>query len=460
MNIHHLNALRLGFSTQAASALQTEGVRTYIDRQLTASVPLKEPKFIAKSPKSLEEVRDLRKAADKGGKKAKKANKDLVKLTFQWKAFILQRCSESEYPLREKINLFFQNHFVVTIQSVKLPIWIFQHYRTINTHSLGNYKTLVKEMVYSNAMIKYLDNHQNKKGNINENLGRELLELFTLGEGNYTEIDIKNTALALAGLTFGKEKGAYRPGMMDTSTKTVFGKSGNYTIDEVIDIIFEQPNTAYFLAEKVLKWFFYDNPPEDLITRYGALLKGYNFELKPFFQAIFSDQCENPQGGNQIKNPMTYLLQIHHDLGMRPNYDLLVFILKNQGMDIYDQPNVKGWKGGKDWLTSQIYGDRNQLIDFIVDGNPRFEKSLNKRLEKFDMDKVSFDPKLSLTNTTSARAILDELTAQMIFETNEAMDSELNQLLSYDFDPNTENAHQRVLNVYQYLAKSPEFQIV
>jgi uncharacterized protein (DUF1800 family) len=126
--------------------------------------------------------------------------KDLIQVSFEWKAFILKRCHETDLPLREKINLFFQNHFVVTLQSVKVPYWIYKYYETLHTHSLGNYKTLVKEIVYSNAMIKYLDNQQNRKGNINENLGRELLELFTLGEGNYTENDIKNTALALAGL--------------------------------------------------------------------------------------------------------------------------------------------------------------------------------------------------------------------------------------------------------------------
>ena len=103
------------------------------------------------------------------------------------------------------------------------------------------------------------------------------MELFTLGEGHYNEQDIKNTARALAGLTFGEDKGMYRRFLMDHSTKTVFGKSGNFRIDEVIEIIFEQPNTPYFLAEKVLKWFFYDTPPKDLVTKYGDVLAQQKF---------------------------------------------------------------------------------------------------------------------------------------------------------------------------------------
>ncbi|KPQ14437.1 MAG: Protein of unknown function (DUF1800) [Algoriphagus marincola HL-49] len=460
MNLDHLNALRLGFSTQSATEIQSKGLDKFIHRQLNAKNLLKEPAFLANSPRSLVELRALRQSAQKGGKQVERIAKDLIKTSLDWKAFLLERYDQTDFPLREKINLFFQNHFVVTLQSVKVPYWIFKHYETINTYSLGNYKTLVKEMVYSNAMIKYLDNQQNRKGKINENLGRELLELFTLGEGHYNEQDIKNTARALAGLTFGEDKGMYRRFLMDHSTKTVFGKSGNFRIDEVIEIIFEQPNTPYFLAEKVLKWFFYDTPPKDLVTKYGDVLAQQNFELKPFFSILFTEECKNPKGGHQIKNPLTFFLQIHHDLNLSPNYKLLAILLRNQAMDLYDQPNVKGWKGGKDWLTSQIYADRNQVVDFIIDGNEQFQKVLSKRLEKFDVGTISLKPKLEIHDAGSAKSILAELTGRMIFETNEEMVADLNQVLKYDFDPQAVNAQKSILNVYQYLAKSPEFQII
>jgi hypothetical protein len=460
MNLNHLNSLRLGFSTKAASDIQSLGLNQYIDNQLSANLLLKEPSLLGGSPKSLDEFRALRKSAKKGGNDTEKVAKEIQRTSFELKAFFIERYTETEFPLREKINLFFQNHFVVTLQSVKVPYWIFKHYETINKNALGNYKTLVREMVYSNAMIKYLDNQQNQKGKINENLGRELLELFTLGEGNYTENDIKNTALALAGLTFGEEKGMYRQFSKNNSTKTVFGKSGNFIIDDVIAIIFEQSNTPYFLAEKVLKWFFYDEPSKKLIQFYGDVLKQNNFELKPFFKTLFSKECQNKKGGNQIKNPLTFFLQVHHDLGLKSNYKLLVFLLKNQAMDIYDQANVKGWKGGKDWLNSQIYADRNQFIDFVIDGNPRFQKTLNRRLEKFDADTISFQPLIKLKEASSAKSILEELTEHLVFESNDEMLSELNQLLKYDFEPKAENAQQSILRVYHYLAKSPEFQIV
>ncbi len=459
MEQHHLIALRLGFSTRQASIVKQLGLSAYIAGQLNTTVSVPEPEFLKDAPKTIKDFRAFRKEmANQGDEQA--LAKEIIKKNLDWKVFILNRCFETTTPLREKINLFFQNHFVTTLKGVKMPYWTYTYYKTINHYALGNYKTLVKEMVYSNAMMMYLDNHQNRKGATNENLARELLELFTLGEGNYNESDIKNTALALTGLTFGEEKGMYRPMLKDNSIKTILGVSGNFTIDDVIDLIFEQPNTAYFITEKVLKWFFEDNPSPSKVKRYGDYLKLQKFELKPFFQSLFENECQSDKGGTQLKNPMVYLFQVYHDLNLEPNYRLMVFWLKNQGMDIFDQPNVKGWKGGKDWLTAQIYADRNQLIDFIISGNPIFAERLSKRLEKLEIGKLSFQPRLALANPKNAKSILEELTDRMVFATNDDMWAELNQLLKYDFDVMAENASKNILNVYQYLAKTPEFQLI
>lgn len=460
MDKFHLYSLRLGFSTQQANSIKELGLEKYVFNQLNGKDSIEEPDFIKESPKSIKEFREYMQRVDKGGKEAEKAGLELRKNNIAWKSLILQRSFETEFPLKEKINLFFQNHFVSTLQSVKVPYWIYLHYKTINDFSLGNYKDLIKEMVYSNAVIKYLDNHQNKKGNINENLARELLELFTLGEGHYTENDIKNVALSLSGLSFGETKGEYMPNAMDKSEKTVLGKTGNFDVDDVIDIIMEQENLPYFLSEKVLKWFFYDLPDSDLIKYYGNYLKEKNFELCPFFEHLFITECEKGKSGTQIKNPWIFILQIHHDLNLEPNYPLIAFFLKEQGMDVYEQPNVKGWKGGNDWLTTQIYETRKQLLDFIIFGNVKFQKELNRKLEKLDVDKINWKPQLKFSDNKSAAAILNELLDRMIFESNEEMQTDLDQLLKYDFDVNAESARERILSVYNYLAKCPEFQIV
>ena len=138
----------------------------------------------------------------------------------------------------------------------------------LREHAFGNFKELTKQIIKSNAMVKYLDNVDNKKGKYNENLSRELLELFTIGIGNYTESDIKNGARALAGLNYGDNRAAYRRFAEDDTDKTYFGKTGNWKADDLVDIIFEQKNIPYLITRKILEWFIYDNPPEDLVTYY------------------------------------------------------------------------------------------------------------------------------------------------------------------------------------------------
>lgn len=460
MEIQYLSALRLGFSTAEAHRIKLLGTANYISQQLDALYAVDEPDFIKNTPKTLKELRALKLKADKGGQDLENIAEYIFKTNLEFKSYLLARFYNSLYPLREKINLCFQNHFVVTLQGVGVPYWTFQHYKTINDHSLGNYKQLVKSVLYSNAMIKYLDNQQNRKGHINENLARELLELFTLGEGYYSETDVKNVALSLAGLTFGAQQAQYRPFLKDNNTKTIFGKTGNFNADDVVDIIFEQPNVATHIVTKVLKWFLYDEPPNALIAYYANYLKQKNFELKPFFQHLLSSECEKAMSGTQIKNPLTFLFQIHKDLHLQPNYKLMVFILQNQGMDLYNQPNVKGWMGGKDWLSAQIYNNRKQLVDFITYANKLFEKRIQEKLKQADIGAVVINPKLSLHETKNAESILKELTNRTLFEIDSTIEADLNQLLSYDFNPKAANADQAILNVYNYLAKTPEFQII
>ena len=144
--------------------------------------------------------------------------------------------------------LFWHNHFVTTSQKVKVNWWIYQNNYLLRENAFGNFKELTKKVLYSNAMVRYLDNVDNKKGNINENLSRELLELFTLGIGNYTENDIKNGAKALAGLGIGQKEAFYRSLFEDNDTITYLSKTGNFKVDDLVDIIFEQKAVPYLLT--------------------------------------------------------------------------------------------------------------------------------------------------------------------------------------------------------------------
>lgn len=460
MNREHLWSLRLGFSNQQADAITNLGIESFVKKSMSFSESLEVPSFLKDSPKTIAELRAFRKMKrDAVDKKA--VNKDYARIGLELKSWWIQRMYESEFPLHEKMNLFWSNHFVSTYQKIKIPYYIFEHYNIIHSHAFGNYKTLVKKMMYSNAMLVYLSNNQNRKGKINENLGRELLELFTLGEGHYTENDIKNTARALAGLTVGDENGQYRTRITDMDSKMVFGKTGNFIIDDVVDIIFEQENVPYFITEKILKWFIYDHPPKDLIKTYGDRLKALNFEMAPFLTYVFNQEYSKDTAGSQIKNPLIFMLQLCDVLNIdKPNYKLLAFALKNQGMDLFDQPNVKGWDGGRSWLSSQLYLNRNQLVDLFVNGQTQYAKKMLRRIDKYNNESTIIEPSIDFDDNKTAKDIIADLSSKYIYNTNEEILDDMNQLLKYDFNPKSENAEESVLRLFSYIAKSPEYQII
>lgn len=455
-------SLRLGFSRKQAEQIKILGIEKFLEKSFAADWQVQEPvcfEGVAKTQAELRREILAAKEAAKEGRKAIRKEYKLVELEF--KAWWIQRMNESEFPLREKMNIFWHNHFVSTFKKVKFPYWIYQQYLIINQHSLGNFKEMTKAMMYSNAMLKYLSNIKNKNGKINENLGRELLELFTLGEGHYTEADIKNTALSLAGLTMGDSKGEYKYKQKNNDIKTVFGKKGNFIIDDVVDIIFEQKNVQYFVTEKILKWFIYDNPTKELVKLYGDKFGEYNFEIKPFLAFILKNEYPKKTAGSQIKNPLVYSLQICNELNINNiSYKYLSEFIKNQGMDLFDQPSVKGWEGGKTWLSTQIYLSRNQFADLLINKSENNQKKFAKFLQKIDSSASVCEPNIDFDQSSNAKKIIQEISDNLIFNCDDALKADMNSILKYDFNPQEDNAQESVLRLFDFLVKTPEFQLI
>lgn len=317
-------------------------------------------------------------------------------------------------------------------------------------------------MIQSNAMVRYLDNVDNRRENINENLSRELLELFTLGIGNYTEDDIKNGAKGLAGLTLGEEQAEYRPFLENNDTITYFGKTGKFKADALIDIIFEQKAVPYLITRKILKWFIYDTPNEALVTYYGDYLRKVDFEIKPLLIKIFTEEFSKDTAGSKIKDPLVYIVQLMHELNItQMNPKLLAFYLKQQGMDLFNQPNVKGWNGGKEWLSSQVYLQRNNVADLLCNG-----RNISRRAQMNDTDlmkdTVNQLVKVSLNWTKSGtnKTIIAELQDRLLFQADENLQKDWETILKYDFNPKEEGAENAVMRLFNSMIKTPEFQIV
>lgn len=451
---------RLGFSNQQAFAIQKLGMERFLQQSFQTPYNTSTPELLSDSPKSLEDLKKIRQTRKEDSEVVKELLKKEIQTSNELKAWWIDEMKTTEFPLREKMTLFWENHFVTAYQKVKVNYWIFQKNQLLRENAFGNFKTLTKKVMQTNAMVRYLDNVDNKKGKLNENLSRELLELFTLGIGNYSETDIKNGAKGLAGLGIGETTAMYRRFLEDNEPIEYLGKKGILKLDEMVDAIFDHPKIPYLLTQKMLKWFLYDEPKQELVTYYGDYFRKVNFEIKPLLVKIFSEQyAKNDTGGSKIKNPLEYILLLTSELKtQRPESTTIAFFLKQQGMDLFNPPNVKGWDGGKSWLTSQIYLQRNNVADLLCSGKsiPRSKLERENTLNKKQAFSISLDWNTKGTN----KEIIKELTDRLLFSTDTSLQQDLEKLLKYDFDPQSLGANNAVLRLFNAIIKSPEFQLI
>lgn len=465
MNKSNLWSLRLGFSGKQAQLIEELGFEKFLNQSYATTFEKALPTFLDDEPKTIAELKELRQSIKNGtADDQKKVIKKQIKNATELKKWWIDKFLTEKFPLREKMTCFWHNHFVATSQKVKSTYWIYQHNMILRENAFGNFKELTKLIVKSNAMVRYLDNVDNRKDKINENLSRELLELFTIGIGNYTENDIKEGAKALAGLNLGEESAVYRRFLEDNSTKTYFGKKGNFKADDLVDIIFEQKNTPYLITRKILKWFVYDNPSEDLVVYYGDYFRKMNFEIKPLLTKIFIEEYAKENSGSKIKDPLTYLFQLTDELNItNSNSNLISFFLKQQGMDLFNQPNVKGWDGGNSWLTSQIYLQRNNTSDLLCNGRNISRKVFDKIPEEGEEPEITLEKinvSIDFDKNGNNKKIILELSNRLLFRVDENLQKDMENLLKYDFDAKDSYANFAVLRLFNYITKTPEYQLI
>ena len=465
MNKSNLWSLRLGFSSKQSTEISNYGITNFVQKSIQAPFENDLPDCLKEDPKTLAELKELRQSIKNADSdEQKKILKKQIKNSVELKKWWIERMQRESFPLREKMVLFWHNHFVATSQKVKVNYWVYQNNYLLRENAFGNFKQLTKVMINTNAMVRYLDNVDNKKDKINENLSRELLELFTLGIGNYTENDIKEGARALAGLNLGPQEAMYRKAFEDNSNKTYFGKTGNFKADDLVDIIFEQKNIPYLITRKILKWFIYDNPKEELVTYYGDYFRKVNFEIEPLLTKIFTEEFAKENAGSKIKDPLVYLLQMIDELHIENTPSALIaFYLKQQGMDLFNQPNVKGWDGGNSWLTSQIYLQRNNTSDLLCNGRSINRKTFNKIPEEGEQPEITLEKinvKVAFDNNGTNKKIIADLCNRLLFQVDENIQKDMENLLKYDFDAKSENANNAVLRLFNYITKLPEYQLI
>ncbi len=277
-------------------------------------------------------------------------------------------------PLTERMTLFWHNHFVSSFEGVGSNVHrIWDQHALFRREATGSFETLLREILRDPIMLRYLDNNTNRKGRPNENLARELLELFTLGEGHYTEFDIKETARALTGRTIDRNKDyAYQfvRGIHDESSKRIFGIRADDG-DDVAHILLAQKRTAEFVAEKLWREFVSTEPPPPAeIAAVADAIRSSGYQMKPGLRRLFlSDAFWAPANrGNLIKSPVAMIVGAYRDLGL-PVVDLQALPVHGRrlGQDLFEPPNVKGWPGGSLWITPASLVARYDILGRLLD---------------------------------------------------------------------------------------------
>jgi uncharacterized protein (DUF1800 family) len=314
-----------------------------------------------------------------------KSQRKVRDLNYAW----LERLTEPSSILREKMTLFWSNVFVCRDNH----IFHIQHFNnTLRKNALGNFRVLVKTIAKEASMSKYLNNRQNRKKSPNENFARELMELFTLGIGNYTEQDIKEAARAFTGWSF-KLNGDFvlREKQHDAGVKTFFDKSGYFGGDDIIDLILEKKQCARFICDKVYRYFvnpIVDQRHLDEITT--IFFKDYDINnlMLYIFNAKWFYNDENI--GVKIKSPVELLVGIRRVVPVTfTKKNQLNYLQKMMGQVLLYPENVSGWKGGKNWIDSNTLMFRMKLASLILNDavinleeKGAFEDSFNKYYNK------------------------------------------------------------------------------
>ncbi|HEV3330510.1 MAG TPA: DUF1800 domain-containing protein [Bryobacteraceae bacterium] len=280
------------------------------------------------------------------------------------------RMLTSPRPLEEKMALFWHGHFASNEAKVRDYRKLLGELQLFQKQGTGNFRDLTVAVAQSPGMLAFLDAGVNVKGAANENFAREIMELFTMGVGNYTEKDIREAARAFTGWNFVDLKFVVNKDQHDDGEKTFLGKTGRFDGVDVIDIIMKQPVTADYIAGKIYRYFVREDLSPELQKQLGAVLRQNNYEIKPLLEKIFlsRDFYSAASVGTQIKSPVQLAVTTYHKMGLKtipgvPDFNVATGAL---GQQLFSPPTVAGWAGGQSWITPGLLLERANFVRDIL----------------------------------------------------------------------------------------------
>jgi len=306
-------------------------------------------------------------------------------------------------PLTEKMTLFWHNHFATSQQKVRVSQLMYRQNLTLRKNALGNFGVLLKDVARDPAMVIFLDNAQNRRGQANENFAREVMELFTVGEGQYSEQDIKEVARAFTGWSVDRETAdfMFRRFAHDGGVKTVFGRTGRFDGNDILDMLLERPQTAEFITTKLWKEFISPTPDMEEVHRLARIFRNSRYDIPTLMRAMLTSDAFYARENRAvlIKSPVEFVVGTLKQFDIDTTYlRPFVFTTAALGQNLMSPPNVKGWPGGEAWINSSTLLGRKQFLDRLfraddrmggppppmvaMQGNPKMDASPRERFKR------------------------------------------------------------------------------
>jgi Protein of unknown function (DUF1800) len=385
------------------------------------------------------------------------ANHDAMQATTTW---WLNRMALGKYPLQEKLTYFWHGHFTTSAKDERAAMLMWRQNELLRRYAAANFEPFVRAISRDPAMLDYLNNNENRKAHPNENYARELMELFTLGIGNYTETDIKQSARAFTGWGHDGIDFIYRRGQHDEGIKTFMGQSGNFDGDDIITIILQQPACSKFISGEMFKFFAYDDYDDSLGGALAELLYSNQYSLRPLIRTILTSRAfYSPQSvGGQIKSPVQLVIGTVRMLGLAmPPTPAVASALNQMGQLPFMPPNVRGWPGGRMWINTSTLFIRYNTGVWLAGGDVPALDRLNRKgdavapLNSRQAQPVDFDP----SATGSAQDVVDAWVNRLI---QRPIGDDEKQILVNALGGDSTNA-DAVRKVVQLIVSMPEYQL-
>jgi uncharacterized protein (DUF1800 family) len=304
-------------------------------------------------------------------------DRDQIRRMQRW---WLRRMIETPRPMEEKLTLFWHGHFATSYRTIENSYHAFLQNQTFRRHAAGNFGVLLAAIVRDPAMLAYLDNTSNRRQSPNENLARELMELFSLGEGNYTERDIREGARALTGYTFEHNEFRFRRDWHDDGQKTILGRSGNLDGEGFVGAILRRREASEFITLRLYRFFVGGLPPAGsasfravvaVVKDLARTLSASGYELRPMLRRLLLSEhfYDGPVVLSRIKSPAELVVGAVRSLGA-PARDLSVLLnaMDMMGQNLFFPPSVKGWDGERSWINTFTFFVRQNITNYLLTG--------------------------------------------------------------------------------------------